>query len=180
MIDYGKIADAITFYKDFQYIEAPWATSLKALSITMPPGHKLFPLEDRYLVASAEQSFLQMIQDKLLKPGKYLTVTPCFRDDPISETHQRYFIKAELINYTEKTWELDEMLQQAFKFFQRYLKPQIVETSTPDALSFDINSSKGIELGSYGIRYHSDIGYWIYGTGVAEPRLSYAIGSESR
>jgi len=32
-----------------------------------------------------------------------------------------------------------------------------------------------IELGSYGIRKHPKVGTWVYGTGCAEPRLSYAI-----
>src|SRR5271170_239683 len=142
MIDYRKIADAVSFYKDFQYIEVPWSVTSEVMAITLPPGRTLYPFENQYLVASAEQSFLQLIKDKKLNPGKYLAVTPCFRDDPISETHQRYFVKVELINYTERTWELDEMLQQAQKFFNQYLKAQIIETSTLDGLSFDINSSK--------------------------------------
>lgn len=186
MIDYLKIAKAVEFYSDFRYIEVPWAITKEVMGVTLPTGRTLYPFEGNYLVASAEQSFLQMINDKKLNPGKYLAVTPCFRDDPLSETHQRYFVKVELINYTGDTVPtvhlLNEMVQKSFQFFQQYLNPKIVDTSTDGrfilGLSFDINSPENIELGSYGIRHHEDIGYWIYGTGVAEPRLSYAIELE--
>jgi len=176
MIDYQKIADAIKFYQGYQYIDVPWVVSLDTMYITCPPECTIFPFLDKYLVASAEQSFLQLIKDKKLKNGKYLAATPCFRDDLVDAIHHKYFMKVELINIGGGHKQLDEILQDSVKFFQQYLPVQIVETSTkPNSLSFDINSFTGIELGSYGLREHPDTGPWVYGTGVAEPRLTYAI-----
>ena len=34
----------------------------------------------------------------------------------------------------------------------------------------------GIEVGSYGIRHHELVGHWAFGTGLAEPRYSQAMG----
>ena len=56
-------------------------------------------------------------------------------------------------------------------FFNKYLKTKRLESSK-DIL--DILSLDGIELGSYGFRKHLDYG-WVFGTGVAEPRLSIAL-----
>jgi len=41
--------------------------------------------------------------------------------------------------------------------------------------SFDIEID-GVEYGSYGLRYHEDIGVWVYGTGVALPRFQQILG----
>lgn len=178
MIDYHKIADALNYYAQYgyKYIEVPWAVSLDAINITCPANCVQYSLENKYLVASAEQSFLQMILDQKLNLGKYLAVTPCFRDDVLSETHQRYFMKVELIDFLPKSENLNEILSVCLQFYRKYLP--VVKVETP--AGYDINSfPDGVELGSYGLRTAttSKIGSfsWIYGTGVAEPRLSYAI-----
>ena len=44
---------------------------------------------------------------------------------------------------------------------------------------YDIESCNGIELGSYGIREFAGF-RWIYGTGVAEPRLSLCIARKGK
>ena len=43
---------------------------------------------------------------------------------------------------------------------------------TDEGYDLEIN---GIEVGSYGARYHAKIGWWAYGTGLAEPRYTTAM-----
>ena len=62
------------------------------------------------------------------------------------------------------------MTFNCLKFFEQFFgedECRIIDTSN---LSFDI-TYKDVELGSYGIR-KCDFLTWIYGTGLAEPRLT--------
>lgn len=179
MINYGLLTEAIDFYESlgFTYIEVPWATSQEAQDLTRPPDGSLFPLEGKYLVASAEQSLLQLALEGGLKQGAYVTCTPCFRGDRLDETHHRYFMKVELMVYQPEVPEaaLEKVLAAARDFFSGYVRTKTVRLSDG---SYDLESSRGIELGSYGIRNHESVGTWVYGTGVAEPRLTYACSKE--
>lgn len=176
MINYTYIADAVRFYNKvgFKYIDVPWVVDDSISNITKPPHARNFPFKDKVLVASGEQSFLQLIKDKALPNGAYMCVTPCFRDEQVlSETHKQYFMKVELIQTDDVSKErLLHIIDLCHYFFNDYLDCKDVEL--PDG-TFDIESSTGIELGSYGIRSYPGIGPWIYATGCAEPRLSYAI-----
>jgi len=176
MINYHYIADAIRFYTKagFQYIDVPWAVDELISNITKPPHANNFQFKDKVLVASGEQSFLQLIKDKALPKGAYMCVTPCFRDEQnLTETHKQYFMKVELIQTDDTSEErLLHIIDLCHYFFNEYLDCNSVKMQDG---TYDIESKKGIELGSYGIRSHPDIGTWIYATGCAEPRLSYAI-----
>lgn len=177
MIDYMKIARAVEYYKtcDYEYIDAPWFVSLDSLLVTRPSGTRIFSTFAGELVASGEQSFIEM--RKKLKPGKYQCVTPCFRDDKYDKLHQMYFMKNELIWVPEMNVRpicslVDIMINESLQFFKRYGEAKIVE------IKYDHNNicSKdifvnGIEVGSYGVRLHDGF-TWCYGTGCAEPRLS--------
>lgn len=180
LIDYIKLGQAIEFYtsQGFTYIEVPWGVSYPALALTAPPGSILYPLDSTYLVASAEQSFLQWILQGDLPRGKYVACTPCFRGDKLTEFNRRYFMKVELIDTESPTQNrLRETLSICHQFFSRYLKVRLVEMADG---SYDLVSNReGIELGSYGLRQHPQVGSWLYATGCAEPRLSTAIGKES-
>lgn len=60
----------------------------------------------------------------------------------------------------------------------------VIKNNDPDPISvsqaYDIVTDlQKIELGSYGIRQHPSVGRWVYGTGLAEPRYSYAIEVET-
>lgn len=172
MIDYMKLAMAINFYKQrgYKQVEAPWIISNTAMYITAPSRESVVHAEDfGSLVASAEQSFLQMIISKRLTPGQYVACTPCFRNEPqLDELHQDYFMKVELFkNDVVNDAELLKLLDTAWVFFNTYADSEIVKTD----IGYDIVAN-GIELGSYGIREHKLTGPWIYGTGCAEPRLS--------
>lgn len=183
-IDYRKLMQAIDYYTlhGFQYINLPWLVSENISSVTRPDSCQDFFINKEVLVASGEQSFLQLIKDQKLAPGRYMGLTPCFRDEKVlDELHCQYFMKVELIdtlNPTEKS--LDQIIELAINFFQQYLPCEVVQMidSTYDIV--DIKNQ--IELGSYGIRqtflnenpYQSKLTElkWIYATGCAEPRLT--------
>lgn len=183
-INYITIGDAIAHYilMGYDYIEVPWAVSYEAMSVTTPKNAKLYPLEltgspiseDKYLVASAEQSFIQLMIDKKIDiPGKYVAATPCFRDDEINFFHKRYFFKVELIEIfsgpiRNKPTATKKMAEIAADYM--YTGHQLKIVKTKDGLDITIN---GIEVGSYGCRKYKNF-HWVYGTGLAEPRFSQA------
>jgi phenylalanyl-tRNA synthetase alpha subunit len=123
-----------------------------------------------YLVASGEQGFIElMIRENLV--GKYFTITPCFREEKYDELHLPYFMKLELIDTEVDNKKLPAMINDAKRFFDNYLETKVIPTKD----GYDIVSAKSnIELGSYGIRAYKEF-LWVYGTGVAEPRLSQVL-----
>lgn len=184
-INYKIISDAIEYYQanGFQYIDVEWKAPVEIVKITTPPQCRLYKIDpDNSLVASAEQSFLDLIINHHLKPGKYVTATPCFRDDIIDEIHGQYFFKVELIDFEFIDCEEIDIdaffntLQIAQNFFEKYLKTEIIHLN---GYNYDIVDAKNkIELGSYGIREYNNI-VWIYATGVAEPRLSITLQKQN-
>ena len=58
----------------------------------------------------------------------------------------------------------------AQKFFDGYLPTRSIFTDDGS----DLITMAGVELGSYGRRNHGGLN-WVYGTGVAEPRLSQCV-----
>ena len=191
---YSSINHSTIYYplNGYQYINTPWIVDESISDITKPKDKKNFYVNKKALVASGEQSFLQLIIDSKIEPGKYCTVTPCFRDEEREdETHKQYFMKTELI-YWEKLvhstvaqykYSMEQsnrmsdiknkMVNLCIKFFEHYLGVKQLFALSDG--SVDIISEIGeYELGSYGVRTHGDI-IWVYGTGCAEPRLSYVI-----
>jgi hypothetical protein len=189
---YKNLFHALDYYgrAGYTYIDAPWAISEEAVSITRPPwaaghacqyevgGKPLFP------VASAEQSFLQMKMDDPNFGGKLMTITPCFRNEPVlDDLHQPYFMKVELINWDKTGREdMDKMIADSRLLFEEHLWVDVIHNADPDPIgivAYDIvTTHTGIELGSYGIREHPKVGRWLYGTGLAEPRYSLALEKE--
>lgn len=175
-IDYQLIADSISYYKSlgYKYVDVDWCASDKAISLTKPDQCSLVSIKDNFLVASAEQSLLDMILNNKLTPDKYVACSPCFRINEFDETHFPYFLKVELMYYlgqNNNSKLVDQCIKEAKGFFNRYLSVNIKEYKDTTDIEF-----KDIELGSYGIRHRKDIGYWVFGTGCAEPRLSYCRG----
>lgn len=199
---YQHLINAIKYYEraGYKWIDVPWAVSREAILITRPPqvdvepmGYRVnyeapgsaTPAYDIYPVASAEQSFLQMQMDAEQRmTGSYVTMTPCFRNEAvIDELHQPYFMKVELISWDKTSHEdLTKMVAGARMLFEKDLWVDCVLNTDPDPIGFDaydlVTSHTGIELGSYGIRSHPKVGRWLYGTGLAEPRYSYALEKE--
>lgn len=176
MIDYSIINDSIAYYetKGFQRIESPWTITSAISDITRPKDAGEFTIKEKnkVLVASGEQSFLYLYNKGFLPKGKFQTVTPCFRDELFDTYHTKYFIKNELI-ITDKVdeSELAVIIHRARKFFEKYITP--IDLKFTGKNSADL-FYKDVELGSYGIR-KCEFLEWIYGTGVAEPRLSRVL-----
>jgi tRNA synthetases class II (D, K and N) len=185
MIDYQKIASARAFYQGagYQIVPVPWTIAKQAWDITSPKGSAAYQVDDKFLIASGEQSFLDQVIKNKLSSGKYQCITPCFRDEKLhTDLTRPYFLKLELIEIgVTDTSKWTDVIESCLSFFKNYLECRLEETalSSTDPLAisptFDIVSSQDIELGSYGIRQHPLIGQWIYATGCAEPRLSQAI-----
>tara|TARA_Y100000034_G_scaffold136841_1_gene216278 strand:- start:3969 stop:4535 length:567 start_codon:yes stop_codon:yes gene_type:complete len=179
MIDYMKIAKNIEYFEnhDFIRLEAPWWVSPDIMKITAPSGTEkdyFLKINNKCLVASAEQSFLYMANKGRLPKGQWQSTTPCFRNESIGTLHRKCFIKNELIK-TDKVnpSELEKIIELSFNFFSQYIDKNLLEVKKTE-IGFDIEAASGLELGSYGIR-ECAILKWIYATGCAEPRLSRAI-----
>lgn len=193
-MNYKNISLSLDYYSSIGYIyisDAPWTVGKNAYYATKPSDVNDISInienskeENKYMVASGEQSFIQMMLDgQQIK--KAICVTPCFRAEKYNHWHRPYFMKSELIN----AHDVDEghlllMIHEASSFYETILKPvggsiRIIKT---DNHSFDIiEKDTRIELGSYGMRAiahpdgkSKDI-EWIYGTGCAEPRLSSVV-----
>lgn len=180
-IDWRLIAFAQNYYESlgYQYVETPWLIPTYYTEKTKPFQDKSFVLDsdlfknqNNELVGSAEQGFLYLIDNNQLQPGKYFSISPCFRTENYDSLHQAWFMKLEIIDFQNaNTNSLNDMIEHAFNFFRNHTKGQLEIVNLPDK-SYDINLN-GIEVGSYGIRKINDIDY-IYGTGLALPRFSTA------
>jgi len=192
--DLRVMADARDYYlytEKYRPIEAPWIVSKKAIMITAPEECEPF-VQNESLVASGEQSFMQMILDGQLKRGAYFTITPCYRPADAARNdglHLAQFTKLELIDFYENVEptheDLKRMIVGAKKFMEDARGEMLDIVRVPDSEhrecftfeNYDIMTAGPgeIELGSYGIRRHPDIGYWVYGTGAALPRLMHGV-----
>lgn len=179
VIDYRKIARAIEFYsnKGYEYIEVPWLVARKSIEITKPASARPFETFLGDLVASGEQSFLE-IRSELCPGRKYQCVTPCFRDEPIlDEFHLNHFLKLELIIPLWKNDSAEEYVDKIFKdgyaFACHYNSSNnaVSSAKTDDGRDILVDD---IEIGSYGYREHEGF-RWVYGTGIAEPRFTQAM-----
>jgi len=187
----------------WEYTESPWMVPASIIDITKP-DKVVHPQQLKrtdfgmHFVASGEQSLLWLIKDGKLQPGKYQTLTPCYRgwdgqnDDGL---HFSQFYKLELMWYKGQSEPASEELQSVIADVCRYLDawPKLkyrqtviedeprLDCKTDLAIDIEIEcDGKWIEFGSYGIRYSEGynekrIGYWIYGTGLAEPRFNYIL-----
>ena len=189
-MNYSTIAAAVEHYRarGYAYVQdAPWNVGAAAYYATKPKDAKDVVIMDEsvygegfptkgYLVASGEQSFVQMMLDgQPLK--RAVCVTPCFRIEQYNVWHRPYFMKVELINaHDVDDGHLLHMVHEACSFFEGFLPHvRIVKTG----VGYDIiEKDSRMELGSYGIRDMIVVNQrlrWIYGTGCAEPRLSTVI-----
>jgi aspartyl/asparaginyl-tRNA synthetase len=183
MINYGIIDQANDYYSQRGYvrIETPWTVTKEVSNITKPFGAREFQLvhdNDKVLVASGEQGFLYLYLKDFLPKGTFQTTTPCFRFENFDTLHTKYFVKTELIKTDSTTQDdLTQVIDDALQFFGRYFPKNhlcIKQIDLPSGIrQFDINYLD-VELGSYGIR-ECDFLKWVYGTGIAEPRMSQTM-----
>jgi hypothetical protein len=182
MIDWGMLMNAMAHYTalGFSQVEVPWCVP-ETLNLTTKPHTNrsfvqildMFENQPHELVGSAEQGFQYCIQQGKLQPGKYWSITPCFRFDDFDALHLPWFIKLELCHILDETRDkktaLFQMVIQCAAWFDRIGIESII---VPIGDTYDIEVN-GIEVGSYGIREVADTSY-IYGTGLALPRFSLA------
>lgn len=166
------ILKAIDFYEnyDFEMIDVPLLVEEATSKLTKPLGCcDIFHTKDFVYVASAEQSFIQLYKEGKLSHGKYMALTPCCRDDTPDNTHFLTFLKLELICVGSDC--IDDTLNSATEFFKT-LTDNLTQEITNTGIDLNIC---GVEIGSYGIRKMPDGVNYVYGTGIAEPRLSYCL-----
>lgn len=189
MINTNLIQAALNFYQrnDFILATVPMTVEKKYANLTKPEDKDIdldLKHNGRHYVASAEQSFLEMYdKGKLIKGTKYAAVTPCYRqEDILDATHFNVFIKLELFivtrTYSEAQEYLNYILRKARFFFTYYARLTLVEDRINEN-QIDLNTmGNNIEVGSYGIRQALNGDYYVYGTGLAEPRTTYAGGEK--
>jgi seryl-tRNA synthetase len=183
-IDYALLASAVRQYKElgYEFIEVPWIVSHKSHESTASPPDGAFVIEDRgCLVGSAEQGFIEII-DELYPDRKYAAVSPCFRkNDNRDEYHQETFMKLELFSYdAHESHNYTAMIEDATKVFAHFGIPKF-KLARVDSLfddNHDIAYQGQIEMGSYGNRIIKSINMQHvinYGTGLALPRFSQVL-----
>jgi Seryl-tRNA synthetase len=175
-IDWRRLADALEFYKAAGFIEVgvDWHVSPGIHQITCTNPSRMFHLKEYgVLVGSAEQAFIGMQLEGRLGPGRYVALTPCFRDEGAEgdDLHGLYFAKVELYS-TLPHPERELMALHAFAatFMWGQCNQQIDTVPTEEGLDLEIG---GVEVGSYSSRSFRGIS-WTCGTGLAEPRFSMA------
>lgn len=198
IIDYDALAYARTLYEevDFKTIEVPWRVSTEIVNTTRPAGCTTYDITNtgKSLIASGEQGFMSLMNKGMLPPGKYQTITPCFRNEPYDATHSKQFMKLELIEVLPERldWNQSEYMARMVQIVRDVMmkiageplpiRTVPVETSDPLAITtqYDIEINVGynhwIELGSYGAR-RAFFGAWVFGTGLAEPRFSKCLAN---
>lgn len=191
LIDYKLLSDAVEYYTELGYkrIEVPWYVDEKYSIATSPTNDRgiAFCLDDgQHLVCSAEQAFIQLMDDQLKEYTNYFAVSPCFRNETEDDLHCKQFIKLELFSFIQdytihKDFYRPEkighihFIYDAFNFFKRYNKN--ISQIQINSNQIDIITNSGIELGSYGQRdvFNNRI---FYGTGLALPRFTAGLTHE--
>lgn len=181
IIDYNLLSKALKYFskKGFKQIEVPWRVSKEAINYTFN-NNDSFKSDDKFLIGSAEQGFLELqLQGKLTSSGQYMSVSPCFRNETEDYYHQQEFIKLELIYFSNYEISKNDIQLVAFRqfvisFITKKLSvcPSnvvIMQTNDSNSLYSEDILINGVEYGSYGVRKFNDI-YYIYGTGIALPR----------
>ncbi len=176
------LVEAVAYYEDLGYklIDVPQCVDLDISKLTKPEGVKdLHHSVDKVYVASAEQSFLQLHKEGLLPEGKYITVTPCYREESeLDETHYKVFLKAEIIVVGKE--DSYNVMRDALRFMNKYLSVDYTPTREGRDTLDIIHNWTNTELGSYGTRKALDGTVYTYGTALAEPRFSYCIKRNTR
>jgi len=170
-IDSSLIIDAMNFYKAIGYtpFKVPLIVDNESSGKTKPDGREDLRHLHGVYVASAEQSFIDLIIKGNIKKGKYCAITPCYRDEPVlDQTHLNIFLKIELVSIGIR----HDIIYDAFSFMSKFSECKIINTEVGQDI--EVNN---IEVGSYGKHVINGIPI-CYGTGLAEPRFSYAVSKK--
>jgi len=174
--DWALLAKALEWYErsGFRRIELPWHARKETVDVTCPCPERAYPLKGLgTLVGSAEQAFMEAQFDGRLTKGRWVSITPCFRAEPVfDDLHLPYFMKVEIYSNEDAQEGLDLEFAKTARFFMRLHGACPVDlVKTGEGWDLEI---AGIEVGSYSCREHA--GHrWTCGTGLAEPRFSTAV-----
>lgn len=189
-INWDIIAKAVSYYQSlgFKYIETPWHVDHEVAMVTCPHTNNLIDVDrarvknnnrmiKQSLVGSAEQGFLQLLQNGELDAVNYVSAGPCFRREHVyDDLHQPQFFKVEVFvkcsDSKQAQFAANELIFKAKKFMQDQSGQAIEVVDSGHGWDLELN---GVELGSYGYRCAQGYGCWAYGTGVAEPRFSTVV-----
>lgn len=178
-INWHLLVEALGHYgrKGFVQTDLPWHARSEVVNVTCPHQDAAFQLPGHgTLVGSAEQSFMQAQFDGKLEKGRWVALTPCFRNEPTYDRlHLPYFMKVELYSNDDCHEGLDLEFAEIARSFMQLHSPLPVEIVTTD-IGYDLEIA-GIEVGSYSTRTYEGF-TWTCGTGLAEPRFSTAIRSK--
>ena len=193
----------------FHYVEAPWIVSREAMDITRPAEAIALWAQggNEGLVGSAEQGFLEMYLRGSLPMNRFLVAaSPCFRPSDTNPTRCSLptFFKVELGYFLEPGRLGGLLVLQEIALVLRRLAGEFLRKSFPHILG-NISEEPllspeergplwerqvgdlligGAEVGSYGVRKRVREGgpplAWAFGTGLAEPRTSWAVGELSQ
>ena len=192
-IDYNLLNKALKYFskRGFKQVEVPWRVSKEAIEGTFN-SRESFKSDDKFLIGSAEQGFLELYLQNKLTSNQLMSVSPCFRNEKEDYFHQQEFMKLELICFLDKLADLDFRFNDEYSNVKRLVISFIIKKlkiKTSDIFILGTNESNsiysedilvnGIEYGSYGIRQFQDK-YYIYGTGIALPRASKILKSIER
>lgn len=172
--------------KGFEKTTVPLYVDEDVMEKTCPPDvrdGRIKHTDGKSVVASAEQSFLQMDKEGELPIGKLQALTPCYRDEAkLDDIHKNVFLKLELYNPTKdkKTGEREslELARDMTHLLHHLGLPFEHMVIVSESGGFDVKY-KGVELGSYGVRQNLSGDWYVYGTGLAEPRTSLALEKAS-
>lgn len=199
-IDWRLLGIAVEFFKGhgFEYVETPWIVSQLAANATKPAAARPFYVEPvgsvkidqektpagPCLVGSAEQGFLELMLHGHLPVGKYVSVSPCFRDEiETGPLHFRDFAKVELLwrgpsdpsaKNAARAAQAEIMALARSFFAIQHLDTEVQDTE----IGQDLVTPQKIEVGSYGhrlVEVDENFYLWAYGTGLALPRFSQAL-----
>ena len=192
-IDYNLLNKALKYFskRGFKQVEVPWRVSKEAIEGTFN-SRESFKSDDKFLIGSAEQGFLEIYLQNKLTSNQLMSVSPCFRNELEDYFHQQEFMKLELICFLDKLADLDFRFNDEYSNIKRLVIGFIIKKlkiKTSDIFISRVLDSRsfysedilinGIEYGSYGIREFQNK-YYIYGTGIALPRASKILKSIER
>ena len=127
MIDYELLNKALKYYAKvgFKQIEVPWRVSAEAINLTFN-NNLSFKSDNKFLIGSAEQGFLELYLRNKLTSNQLMSVSPCFRNEIEDDLHQQEFMKLELIFFSNyKIGETDATYNIFKKFVLNFIIKKI-------------------------------------------------------
>lgn len=174
-VNWEYLVAALQWYeaRGYKRVDLPWHASLDGIQSTLDDLGRTYELSNLgYLVGSAEQSFVDALMSGTLGQGKFVSLTPCFRKEPVFDTtHHPYFMKVELFDTNACNGRDFEIALDA-KTFMEEISGRCAEI-VPTEIGYDLEIN-GIEVGSYSSRKYAGF-EWTCGTGIAEPRFTQSL-----